>query len=155
MLKQIANLCLETDGRYATSQELDFLKDYLNTAEIRLSGYEKVRNHEEEILTKLDERLLENKEACYVGERDITKRIHNDMIMHLRHTSASLLMNDLDRIREGLLIWFQTIARSFAFQKQAGMTFYLLQDVIKLYLTPEEVDLILPIIQLDEVVVGT
>ncbi|WP_013320488.1 hypothetical protein [Gloeothece verrucosa] len=155
MLKQIANLCLESDGRYATAGELQFLKDYLDSVEVRISGYEKIRDQENEILEALDKTLLEHKEACFVGTRDITTRIHNDMIMQLRHSAASMLMGDLDRIREAMLIWFQTIARSFAFQKQAGITFYLLQDVIKPYLTPQEADLILPIIQLDQVVIGS
>lgn len=156
MFKQLANLCLETDGRYATAEELQFLKNYLDSTEIRISGYEKIRDNSDEILQQLDERKREwTEDSCHMGERDITERTHNDMIMHLRHLAASMLMNDLDRLREGLAIWFQTIARSFGFQKQAGITFYLLQDVIKLYLTSKEIDLILPMIQLEQVVIGS
>ncbi|ACK69542.1 conserved hypothetical protein [Gloeothece citriformis PCC 7424] len=156
MLTQLSNLGLETDGRYASATELQFLKDYLETTEMRIKGYKKIRDQESEILNQLDEYKHNWKEdACHIGERDITERTHYDMIMHLRHSAASMLIGDLDRIREGMLIWFQTIARSFGFQKQAGITFYLLQDVIKLYMTPEEVDLILPTIQLCQVVVGS
>jgi len=50
MFKQLTRLSIDADGRYASDSELQFLQDYLDSAELRMSAYEKVREQEEQII---------------------------------------------------------------------------------------------------------
>jgi len=42
MLKQLSRLSNETEGRYASTVELQFIKDYVNSVDTRISAYEKI-----------------------------------------------------------------------------------------------------------------
>ncbi len=65
MLTQFSKLSLDTDGRYATDSELKFIEDYLDSVDIRISTYEKIKSYEEEILQEVDAKMHElNKNNC-------------------------------------------------------------------------------------------
>lgn len=49
MLRQFSNLTVEADGRYATDNELEFLENYFDSYEVRLSAYVKIRDSATEI----------------------------------------------------------------------------------------------------------
>jgi hypothetical protein len=66
-----------------------------------------------------------------------------------------MLLDDLDRFREGALIWYQTIVKSFKYQAYAQVNYRLIQEVIRLYLTVEEADLIIPAFQLEHTIVSS
>ncbi|RMF23527.1 MAG: allophycocyanin, partial [Cyanobacteria bacterium J083] len=53
MLSQLSQLSIEADGRYATEAELQFLKDYINSSQTRISTYEKIRDHAEVIINQV------------------------------------------------------------------------------------------------------
>ena len=55
MLKQLAQLSNETEGRYASSTELQFIKDYIESVDTRISSYEKIQLAEAEIVSKVAE----------------------------------------------------------------------------------------------------
>lgn len=155
MLKQLEKLAAEVDGRYATDQELQFLEDYLDSVDTRISAYEKIREQAESIIFRVEAGKRTLKEDVFrVGERDVTQRSRYDLTGILRCTAGSMLVGDLDRMREGMLIWFVTIAKSFGFQKQAASNYRMLQQVIKIYLTAQEAALIIPYFQLEEAVIG-
>ena len=52
MLSQLARLTVEADGRYATSEELQFLKDYIESLDSRVSAYQKIQAAEAEVLAE-------------------------------------------------------------------------------------------------------
>ncbi len=155
MFKQLANLTVEADGRYATAEELKFLKDYLDSVETRISAYEKVREQSGAILKRIEEVERGMKEdVLHVGDRDVTKRIIHDMTSILRCAAGAMLFNDFDRMREGMLVWFATIARSFGFQKQAAATYKVAADIMPEFMTAEEAALMSPIFRVAEAVIG-
>jgi hypothetical protein len=155
MLKQLARLSVEADGRYATADELQFLKDYLQSVDQRLSAYEKIRDAEEKIIPQVEEIKRSLDPNLFVmGSRDITEVCRRDMTNVIRCSAAALLINDLDRLRAGLLVWYQTIVRAFNYQRYAEITYQIIQDVVKEYLTAEEAELMLPILQLDHTILG-
>lgn len=43
MLTQFSNLSVNTDGRYATDSELEFINDYLESMAMRVQTYEKIQ----------------------------------------------------------------------------------------------------------------
>ncbi|MGB5637018.1 MAG: allophycocyanin [Waterburya sp.] len=150
MLKQLARLSVEADGRYATDQELQFLKNYLQSVDQRIISYEKIRDAEEKILHRLEaEKRMLDKNLFQMGSRDITQICRRDMTMMLRCSAAAMLVDDLDCLREGLLLWYQTIVQAFSYQGYAKINYKILQEVVKMYLDPEEVELIMPALQLN------
>jgi hypothetical protein len=150
MLKELANLTLEADARYATSSELDFLKTYLNSVETRLSAYQKIRDSADEIIEQV--RVGKNKRNP--DFKDFYATCKRDTIDLLRYSAAALLFDDNDRLRTNMLLWFQTISRSFNFVDDNNDTYGILLEVVQTFLTPEEAELAIPVFQLNQAVLG-
>lgn len=150
MLKQLADLTLEADANYATSAQLEFLKDYLDSVDSRIQAYKKIRNAADDIIeqVKLEKQKLnpDFKDWYYICKRDTV-----DL---LRYSAAAMLFDDLERLRNGMLIWYKTIVRAYNYEQDSDETYRLLQDVIKNYLSPEEVDLVMGALQLNHAVLA-
>lgn len=155
MLKQLARLSVEADGRYATALELQFLKDYLQSLELRVSAYEKIQAAEQEIISKVEAEIRATDPSLFrKGSRDMTPTCRRDRVDVLRYSAAALLSNDLDRLREGFLLWYQTIVRTFKDERAAGLTYKVMQEIVKDYLTPQEAALLCPILELNYILLG-
>jgi hypothetical protein len=149
MLKQLTQLTVAADGRYATADELQFISDYLATAEQRISAYVKVRNAASDIIdTFAAERRSQYPNAFQIGGKDVSGFALRDMTNVLRCCAAAALINDLDRLQEAVLLWLQSIAKSFGWRQHAEIDYGMLQEIIKTYLTDEEAQMILPAIKL-------
>ncbi len=59
MLTQLTRLSVETDGRYAKLEEVQFLKDYLQSMDVRLSAYEKIRAAQEQIILQVEVKMCD------------------------------------------------------------------------------------------------
>jgi hypothetical protein len=153
MFKQLTRLSIDADGRYATDDELKFLDDYLDTIETRVSTYETIREHEEQIIYRWEAAKRGIKQDVFhMGDRDVTEICRRDMTNVFRCSATAILFNDLDRLREGLLIWYQTIVRAFKYDKYTNITYAVIQDTIKEFLKPEEVELMLPALKLNHTI---
>ncbi|MCM1983824.1 allophycocyanin [Lyngbya confervoides] len=113
MLKQFKQLALETEGRYATESELDFIHVFIESAQNRIKTYEKIRNEEESLLDDIQATAIEiDAHAFYRDNQDMQAVGRRDRKFLLRHIAASLLIADIDRLRDGLLIWLSTIMKA-------------------------------------------
>ncbi|GFE70527.1 hypothetical protein [Chroococcus sp. FPU101] len=156
MLKQLTNLSIEADARYATETELKFLKDYLDSVEVRINAYEKIRDQETEIIQRWEVVKRNQKENLFhMGDYDMTEICHRDQTNNLRLAATAMLLDELDRFREGLLIWYKTIVKSYKYQAYAKVNYLLIQDVIRLYLSFDEAELIIPIFQLNQTILSS
>ena len=72
-----------------------------------------------------------------------------DIGIVLRNTTAALLTNDLDRLRDRLLLWRQTILSSFKVQRISETSHRASQEVMRQYLTAEEMALLQLILALN------
>jgi Phycobilisome protein len=154
MLKQLANLSIDTDGRYATDSELQFLKNYLDSADRRLKIYEKLRDRAETILeeVKAERKALnevKNDKLFYLGEEDRSDTCVRDMTGILRCCAATILSSDVDRMREAVLLWYYTIVRAFGYQNDTVIMYRVLEKIANKYLTEEEAKLAKPVFQLN------
>lgn len=156
MLKQLARLSNETEGRYASSAELQFIKDYVNSLDTRISAYEKIQLVEVEIVSKVAELRSKAEPELFAktSQVDGTSVCRRDFTNILRHSAAALLFDDRDRMPENFLLWYKTIVRTFSYDRAAGVTYQVVQDVVQEYLTPQESALFDPILQLNQVVLG-
>ncbi|MDF0554742.1 phycobilisome protein [Kamptonema sp. UHCC 0994] len=149
MLSQLANLSVEADGRYAVQSELQFLKDYFQSLNLRLSAYKKIQAAEKEIIRDVETKILSTSPNLLLrGSQDATSKWRLDTVRVLRHSAAALLIDDRNRLRDRLLLWFQTILGSFQAKKSSEVTFQIMQDAIKQYLTAEEASLFIPILEM-------
>lgn len=149
MLSQLDRLSVNADGRYASDEELLFLREYLQSARLRFQLYQKLQKLEVQVVQTVLERLkAEDPTLLQVGGQDLTAKWQRDTVRTLRYIAASLLINDTEIFKERMLLWFQTIMRSFQTQRSCEATYRVMQAVIKRYLSAEEAELVCPILEL-------
>lgn len=153
MLKQLESLSLATEGRYATAQELQFIHNFMSTVDLRISAYQKIRDGEDEIIEQLQERMRQLKPGIFQTKSgDVSKTCRRDVKIILRNAAAAMLINDLDRLRENILLWQRIIIKVFQEKHIATMVHNTMPEIIEPLLTPEEFDLVLPVLQLNQAV---
>nr|ADO84675.1 ApcA4 [Acaryochloris sp. HICR111A] len=148
MLTQLARLSIESDGRYASDSELDFIENYCETIETRINTYAKVRDAAEEIIARME---LEKKKAdptlFQLAGKDVTERCQSDLHRGLRYAATAVLFSDLDYLRENPLLWYRTIVHSFGFDRDIDATYAIFPTVVKDYLNDEEMTLMSSVFQ--------
>lgn len=155
MLTQLSRLSVEADGRYAKLEEMQFLKSYFHSLDQRLSAYAKIRNTEEEIIDQVEAKMRTIDPSLFINAAgDFTQTWRKDIVQLLRYAAAALLFNDPDRLKEGLLLWHTTIAKSYKFDRTCKKTFEVMPGVIKQYLTTEEAALFCPLLDLNGIILG-
>ncbi|MEO1131077.1 MAG: allophycocyanin [Cyanobacteria bacterium J06639_1] len=153
MLNTVNQLSREIDGRYATADELQEIKDYLSTADRRISAYKKIRDVEQKIIDEIEARML--KEDAYIfrkGSKDLTGNYQYDTKNIMRCTAAAVLMDTLDRLRDDILLWQATVVKSFKVEHLAYRAYQLMPDVMRQYLNEEEMKLVMPALYLNQTI---
>ena len=148
MLREISELTLETDGRYATDVELAFLDDYCDSLDLRISAYHKIANAKDEILDRIKAIRLQNK----AEEDALPAPCRQDLSILILHSASALLFDDLERLRTGMLLWHQTISRSFHYEEDSNEIYEILVQVIPEFVSDEELQFVLPAFELDRIV---
>lgn len=155
MLTRVQKLLNQTDGRYASDQELYFFQSYLSTAPLRFKIYQKIQKSETIIISDLLKELNTYHPAILIiNNQDLTAKWQRDTVRVLRYAAAALLLDDPEAFKDKMLMWFQTIMKAFGAQRSCEVTYTTLQQVLKQHLAPEEVQLILPLIELSKTTLG-
>jgi Phycobilisome protein len=151
MLTQLNKLTREVDGRYATDSELTFMVELVNSYKDRLSAYRKLQAAEGVIMQQVKSRLRAIDPSILMsGKVDISKKCERDMTFVFRYSTLALLMNDPEMLQERVLFWLQTVTRSFKdHRRHCDVTYKVMQEVVKQYLTPTEANLFCPILEID------
>ncbi|MCY7391239.1 MAG: phycobilisome protein, partial [Leptolyngbyaceae cyanobacterium CAN_BIN12] len=121
MLSQFQKLSCETDGRYATDEELEFVTEFERSFYLRVQTYQQLQAMEaiilQQVLTKmqfLDPSLLHHHNA------DVTAKWQRDTSRVLRYSAIAMLLNDPDSLRDRLLFWFRTIMKAFGAERSCN-----------------------------------
>jgi hypothetical protein len=155
MLQQLDRLSVEVDGRFASAEELGFLKAYLNSAEARITTYEKVREQAQEILSTWEEAKRNYpQDLFHMGNYDMTDICRRDGADVLRCSASTMLFDEPDRLKAGMLVWYETIAKAFGYKKFTAINYKLIQGVVKQFLNEKEAALMIPIFQLTQTVLS-
>ncbi|MCU0551335.1 MAG: phycobilisome protein [Leptolyngbya sp. Prado105] len=156
MLSQIQRLSQETEGRYASDEEIRFLAEYTRSFELRVQTYQKLQACEATIVQQVQGKIRATDPTLFRrGNEDVTAKCRQDIILALRYSTTAMLIDDPESMREQLLFWLQTIVRAFNKQKISNAIYTIMQDVIKQVLTPNEASLILPILEMNRRMLGT
>jgi Phycobilisome protein len=156
MLSQLQQLSRESDGRYATDAELKFIADYANSYPVRLSAYRKIQAAEQVLVRQVMAKVRSlEPEAFKYKDTDITKKCERDILYVLHYSALALILSDTIMLQERLLLWFQTIMRSFEdHQRRSDMVYRVMQDVVRQHLTSEEATIFCQILELDRHFLG-
>jgi hypothetical protein len=150
MLSQFARLSTVADGRYATPEELQFLKDYFRSFNRRVSAYKKIQAAETEIIRKAQQRIQAiDPNLLGGGSQEVMAKWRLDTIRVLRYTTAALISNDIERFRNDFVVWFHSVLKALEVDYSAEITYQVILDIIKQYLTAEEAAIFIPIWELN------
>jgi nitric oxide reductase activation protein len=124
MLSQIQTLVREAEGRYATDAELQFLEDYTQSFPHRLRAYQNLRKQERSLIQQSYNQLkAQHPELFPAGQKEAVRKWQRDTIWILRYSAVAMLLDDVDSLRDRILLWFQTIMRAFGVQKTCYLTY--------------------------------
>ncbi|MFM7424346.1 MAG: phycobilisome protein [Elainella sp.] len=149
MLSQLERLSRETDGRYASDAELSFAIDYVRSFNLRLQTYQKLQEMESTLLQQTYAKMRAIDPSLFtVAGADMTSKWKRDTVSNLRYIAVAVLMDDPDTYRERMLLWTETVLRSFAVQRSCNVTYQVLQEVVKQYLTAPQANLVCPLLEM-------
>ena len=155
MIQQIEELCAQADGRYATDAELMFFQNYLKTARLRFLLYQKLQKLEPQIIQKVLTELQTKEPNLLMSKgRDMTAKWQRDTVRLLRYAATAVLSDDAEFFEESLLMWFQTIMKSFQAERSCEATYQAMQRVLREMLRPDEAALFCPLIEMSQVTLG-
>ena len=159
MLKQLSQLTIQTDGRYACTEELAFIREYIDSAKSRVKTYQKLRELRGDIAIETALKMLEEDEDLFIVEgEDYKPLFHRDQEISLRYTTAAVLSGDLERLKQALLLWYRTIlnaAKPPKVKKWTQMTYRVKPKVILEKLNDEDRKFLKPILALNQTILGT
>ena len=150
MLSQLEKLSLNTDGRYASDEELQFVSDYMQSFSLRAQTYQKLQSVEAAIVQQVEEKMRSRDPNLFrSGNEDVSAKWKRDTLRVLRYSAVAMLMNDPETLCERFLFWFQTIMKAFSAQKSCNATYEVMQEVVKQHLTPVQASLFCPILEIN------
>ncbi|MBM0741092.1 phycobilisome protein [Phormidium sp. CLA17] len=155
MLSQLQKLSYETDGRYATDEELEFVSEFGQLFYLRVQTYQRLQAMEsiivQQVLTKIQ---LFEPSLFHSNNEALTAKWKRDTLRVLRYSAIAMLLNDPDSLRDRLLFWFRTIMKAFDAQRSCNVTYAIMQDVVKHHLTAPQASLFCPILEMNRQVLG-
>ncbi|MBD2154639.1 phycobilisome protein [Leptolyngbya sp. FACHB-16] len=154
MLSQLQKLSIETEGRYATDDELAIITEYMQAFHARVEVYEALVKAEGKIIQEVFETIEAKHPEVFRGSKNLKDKWKTDTIRVLRYTAVAMLMNDPKTVRERFLAWFQTVMRAFSAQASCDITYRVMESVMARHLTAEGMALVQPFLELNRQVLG-
>lgn len=155
MLSQLRRLSYETDGRYATDEELRVIDQFTRSFYLRIQTYQRLQALEVQIVQQVYTRMQSLEPDLFLkGGADVSAKWKRDTIRVLRYSAIAMLLNDPDSLQERLLFWMRTIMKAFGAERSCNVTYATMQDVIKQHLSPTEASLFCPILEMNRQVLG-
>lgn len=155
MLSQCESLVQSTDSRYATDDELIFLLHYRKSYAKRLSLYKKIAHLEQSIVEATYQQIQKKvPQILRNRKQDISRKWKQDALRTIRYCAMAVLLDDPDNFREKYLLWFQTIMDAFNSRQSCDVTYSIMKEVVKEQFTPEELEMLIPMLQLVQETLG-
>ena len=154
MLKKLTRLSVKVEGRYATEDELQFVNDYLSSVDSRMSFYEKIRDAEPEIVdTTISKMRAKDENIFSKDSMNIDAICIRDMKIILKAMTTAILIDDLERLKDGLLLWHLTIMRAMNVRNISNLVYQTMLAIVKDYLSSEEEKFVAPALQVSQTLI--
>ena len=155
MLSQLEKLSMDTDGRFASDEELAFVDAYVQSFGLRVQTYQTLQLVESAIVQQVEAKMRSlDPMLFHYGKKDVSVKWKRDTVRVLRYSAIAMLMDDPETLRERFLLWFQSIMRAFGAEKSCNATYEVMQQVVKQHLTPQQASMFCPILELNRVALG-
>ena len=155
MLSQLEKLSMDTDGRFASDEELAFVDAYVQSFSLRVQTYQTLQLVESAIVQQVEAKMRSlDPMLFHYGKEDVSAKWKRDTVRVLRYSAIAMLMDDPETLRERFLLWFQSIMRAFGAEKSCNATYEVMQQVVKQHLTPQQASMFCPILELNRVALG-
>lgn len=155
MLSQLEKLSMDTDGRFASDEELAFVDAYVQSFSLRLQTYQTLQLVESAIVQQVEAKMRSiDPMLFHHGKEDVSTKWKRDTVRVLRYSAIAMLMDDPETLRERFLLWFQSIMKAFGAEKSCNATYEVMQQVVKQHLTPQQASMFCPILELNRVSLG-
>jgi hypothetical protein len=156
MLSKLQQLGINADGRYASDTELQFMDTYINSFDLRVEAYLRIKEVEKEIVeTVLKKLRISYPKLLLLKGEDLQGKWKQDTLRVLRHSAMTVLLDDTELLRQQFLYWFQTIMQAFGAQEVCNITYLIMQDVVKNLLPKNVADLLCPILEINRDLLGS
>jgi Phycobilisome protein len=131
---------------------LKFITKYLESVEDRIEIYEQIRDSEDNLVAqvKSSKTMLANEGHNFSYLTEEQKEVcTRDIKTVIRCSAAAILLDEPDRLKEALLLWYFTIARAIGFIDHCQIAYQILEKTIQQKVTPEQAKLAAPILRLN------
>jgi len=156
MLSKLQQLGTNTDGRYASDDELQFMDTYINSFDVRVNAYRRIKAVEKEIVETVLSKLQKSHPSLLASRgEDLQNKWKQDTFRVLRHSAMTVLLDDPQHLREQFLYWFQTIMQAFGAQEACSATYLIMQDVVRELLPKDIAELLCPILEMNRELLGS
>lgn len=143
MTQAIDQLLIEAEGRYLSPEALQQLKDYVKGWPERRLAYQTLRSQEKILVKATVQEMTQEVPDLSAQVLDLCQR---DLVLVLRHSAMAMLIQDEDLLQERLIDWLEDRVRLYDLQDTYTTLYRLLQQTLKLHLSPQDLDLIRPYI---------
>lgn len=156
MLSKLQQLGINSDGRYASDDELQFMDTYINSFDARVNAYHRIKLVETEIVEAVFAKIQTSRpQLLTLKGEDMKSKWKQDTLRVLRHSAMTVLLDDPEQLRQQFLYWFQTIMRAFGAQEACNFTYLVMQDVVRQILPKDIADLLCPILEMNRNLLGS
>ena len=156
MLSKLQQLGTNTDTRYASDDELQFVDTYITSFESRIDAYQRIKAVEKEIVETVLARLQSSHpNLLFPKGEDMKNKWKQDTFRVLRYSAMTVLLDDPELLRQQFLYWFQTIMQAFGAQEACNVTYLVMQEVSQELLPQDVANLLCPILEMNRNFLGT
>jgi hypothetical protein len=155
MLSKLNQLGTQTDGRYASDNELEFVDSYIASFDNRIAAYQTIKSLEKEIVEAVLKRLQTSHPDILLPKgENLQAKWRQDTYRVLRHSAMTVLVDDPELLKQQFLYWFQTIMQAFGAQQACNITYKIMQDVVREMLPADIADILCPILEVSRKMLG-
>jgi hypothetical protein len=143
MMPKIQELINQAQDRYLASDELGLMENYISSLPDRLKLYKQIRAREIDILQAVANQVPA--ELPNVTDEELESGIKN-LILVLRYSSMSMLLNDENFLKQRLLNWLEGIMSMRDMRRLNETLYKLLNQGLKKQFSASQLLLIQPLI---------
>ena len=156
MLSKLQHLGTNTDSRYASDDELQFMDAYITSFDSRVDAYHRIKAVEKEIVENVFIKLqASHPQVLSPRGEDMKNKWKQDTLQVLRYSAMTVLLDDPELLQQQFLYWFQTIMQAFGAQEACNITYLVMQNVVKELLPKNIADLLCPVLEMNRNFLGS
>lgn len=138
---ELAQQCIDADGRYLNIGEIHTFEKYVETYQARLRSYQEVHQKSDDLVLSALKKFSRRHPDVV---RKNAKRCHYDMSATLRYAALAMLRDDVRFFEETLTVWVDTVLVAHQKHATCAEAYTFLQEETSQQLPHEAANLMKP-----------